>query len=678
MVVGEPTEAHRVIAGRYALTAKLGSGGFGSVYLAHDQVLMRDVAVKLITSTSADHRERFLREARATARLHHPHIVGIHDAGDDAGTLYLVLELVTGRPLDALLSPEGMEPRRVKRIVAQIAEALAAAHAAGIVHRDIKPSNILIDSSDSAKIADFGIARSAHDAHLTNSSTLLGTLRYMAPEQLRGGESVNPAADLFSLGLVAYEMLTGRSAGGNREFTAEERVRAPDLTRIVKRLLSEDPAARGTAEQLERELGGASAERSPLFRRMALVALAIALITGGVLYSRLDGNRTHPTQRPISSLRLSHARSSDLIAAMDGGRLAGVPISITARGTSSVEISAADDRDLSRATQAIRVFDALSGSSFLSEPNLFTGSKASVRVISCAGDFAIADFISFVAYATHWPLVVDGSAKRGPTMRVAVQDAPWDEAVRNLIASSSLTTWRDGDVWILESQQRQRERERIDPHAWVSFQLNRPDKSTVIELIRPMLSEWGAAAVSHDQQIVVCDTLERLKALKPVIGALDRDAGPSSEQPAKSRYSGERISLNLRDADLVDLLHQISRLAHLPLVIDSTVRGSVSVSLTDVPWDNALGAILLSQALAYSSSNSGVTIVPESKMFNGAPIERTIHLRHEKPTFFRAFAKALSPALQIVIADDASGTLVLRGEPSSVENSARVIARIDE
>ena len=190
----------RTIDGRYELMARLGEGGFGAVYRAHDTLLRRDVALKLLGAVGPDNvRERFVREARATARLHHPGIVSIHDAGQDPSGLYLVLELVHGRPLSDIATPLSAE--RTTYILLQIAEALAAAHALGIVHRDIKPANILLAVDDHVKVADFGIARVIGEAQITATGSTIGTPRYMAPEQLEGKE-ITPAADLFSLGVV--------------------------------------------------------------------------------------------------------------------------------------------------------------------------------------------------------------------------------------------------------------------------------------------------------------------------------------------------------------------------------------------------------------------------------------------------------------------------------------------
>src|SRR5687768_17011693 len=172
------------ISDRYELLSEIGRGGFGAVYRARDKMLQRDVALKVVTGDASPHaRERFAREARATARLHHPNIVTVHDAGSDGNVSYLVLELVDGVSI-ASLARANIDPDRTLFILRQVLSALVAAHGAGIVHRDIKPANILISAGDVVKVADFGIARIAGELPLTVAGGFIGTPRYMAPEQV--------------------------------------------------------------------------------------------------------------------------------------------------------------------------------------------------------------------------------------------------------------------------------------------------------------------------------------------------------------------------------------------------------------------------------------------------------------------------------------------------------------
>jgi serine/threonine-protein kinase len=222
--------------GRYRLQARIGSGGMSTVYRALDETLQRQVAVKLMNrevSTDSDELERFRREARAVAQLSHPHIVGVIDAGEDEGRPYIVFEYVEGETLKDRIRRAGRLP--VAEAVAyaiEIARALGAAHARHIVHRDVKPQNVLIDEEGSAKVTDFGIARTLDEEGLTADGRVLGTTDYVSPEQALG-RAVTGQSDLYSLGVVLYEMLTGEVPfkGENQVAVAMKHVREqmPDL-----------------------------------------------------------------------------------------------------------------------------------------------------------------------------------------------------------------------------------------------------------------------------------------------------------------------------------------------------------------------------------------------------------------------------------------------------------------
>jgi tRNA A-37 threonylcarbamoyl transferase component Bud32 len=201
-----------VLSGRYRLESKLGSGGMSTVYLANDEVLDRPVAVKLLhreISEEADQLERFRREARAAARLSHPNLVGVIDAGEDDGRPYIVFEYINGHTLKRQIQDQG--PLPVDEAVAyaiEIGRGLTAAHARKLVHRDVKPQNVLIDPDGRAKVTDFGIARSLEQKGMTATGRVLGTTDYVSPEQAMG-EDVDERSDVYSLGVVLYEMLTG-------------------------------------------------------------------------------------------------------------------------------------------------------------------------------------------------------------------------------------------------------------------------------------------------------------------------------------------------------------------------------------------------------------------------------------------------------------------------------------
>jgi serine/threonine kinase PknH len=203
-----------VAFGRYRLLSLIGEGGMGKVYKAHDTVIGRDVAIKLLPAElGADpgYRERFRREAHTAARLTEPHIIPIYDTGDIDGQLYLVMPIIDGIDVSGLLRRDGpMDPRRAVHIVEQLAAALGAAHKAGLVHRDIKPSNALVTGQDFAYLIDFGIARSAAATKLTNTGMIVGTMTYMAPERFTNGVA-DARSDIYALACVLHECLTGKT-----------------------------------------------------------------------------------------------------------------------------------------------------------------------------------------------------------------------------------------------------------------------------------------------------------------------------------------------------------------------------------------------------------------------------------------------------------------------------------
>ena len=269
-----------LLAGRYRLDELIGRGGMATVFRAWDTQLGRPVAVKLLRPeivTDPDLALRFRREAHAAAVLHHPAVVGYLGSGTDGSQPFLVMELVDGDDLATRIrNAAPLPPRTAVRIAADVASGLAVAHARGIVHRDVKPGNIIIDAADRARITDFGVARIAAESEATIPGTTLGSVHYFSPEQARG-LATTPASDVYSLGLVLYEMLTG-----TRPFTGETtaaialaRVGAPaphpraidptippDLDAIVARALDPDSAARyadggAFADALERTLAKA-------------------------------------------------------------------------------------------------------------------------------------------------------------------------------------------------------------------------------------------------------------------------------------------------------------------------------------------------------------------------------------------------------------------------------------
>jgi serine/threonine protein kinase len=248
---------------RYEMKDRIATGGMGEVWRAQDTVLGREVAVKLLKREYADDprfRERFANEAKHAASLHHPNIATVFDFGEnetaDGSRPYLVMELVDGRPLSDLIRPDRpMDPDQVRDLVRQAAEALAAAHGAGIVHRDVKPANLLVTPAGRVKVTDFGIARAADSVALTSTGEVLGTPHYLSPEQAEG-KVATPASDVYALGVVLFECLTGRRpfAGDTPIATALAHIRSPvpdlpdgipdDLAAVTRRALSKDPGER--------------------------------------------------------------------------------------------------------------------------------------------------------------------------------------------------------------------------------------------------------------------------------------------------------------------------------------------------------------------------------------------------------------------------------------------------
>jgi eukaryotic-like serine/threonine-protein kinase len=262
----------QVLNGRYRLVELLGEGGMATIYRGQDAQLGREVAVKVLRAEygrDAAFVARFRQEAQSAAALNHPNVVNVHDFGMEATDPFIVMELVEGGDLGDVLREQGaLQPIAAARIAQQMADALDAAHAQGIVHRDIKPTNVLITRGGRVKVADFGIARAFSEAQLTMPGTTLGSVHYFSPEQARG-ELVTTASDVYSLGLVLFEMLTGRRAwtGDSAGAVAVARLAGdpptassvrpgvpPALDGIVRAALSRAPADRPTAGEVSAAL----------------------------------------------------------------------------------------------------------------------------------------------------------------------------------------------------------------------------------------------------------------------------------------------------------------------------------------------------------------------------------------------------------------------------------------
>ncbi len=240
------TQVRETLAGRYELLDVLGRGGMGVVYRATDRVLGRTVAVKVLPAERAEDPmfvTRFEREARAAASLNHPNIVAVYDSGRDGDTRFIVMECVPGESLAQLLRQRHPLPAaEAVGIGVQVASALAAAHRAGIIHRDIKPGNVMVDAELRVKVLDFGIARAIATTSLTNTAVILGSAPYMAPEVTRG-ETADERSDVYSLGCVLYEMLTGAPPFTGEHSAAVMHQHNSASPRPVRALNSATPAA---------------------------------------------------------------------------------------------------------------------------------------------------------------------------------------------------------------------------------------------------------------------------------------------------------------------------------------------------------------------------------------------------------------------------------------------------
>jgi tRNA A-37 threonylcarbamoyl transferase component Bud32 len=263
------------VVGSYRIVEKIGEGGMGAVYRAVDEMLEREVAVKAIRPELAREPEiveRFRAEAKILARIHHPAIATIYSFFHDGGELFLAMEYVFGRTLSAVLTSDGALPwRRAVALLSSCLDGIEQAHRAGIIHRDLKPDNLMLTPADTLKVMDFGIARMPGSNHLTRTGLLVGTLRYVAPEQIRG-EEVDRRTDVYALGVVLYQMLTGRVPfDGPTDFLIlkaqlEDPPQPPSsvvpeipawLDRIVLKALAKAPADRfQTVEELRVFLAG--------------------------------------------------------------------------------------------------------------------------------------------------------------------------------------------------------------------------------------------------------------------------------------------------------------------------------------------------------------------------------------------------------------------------------------
>ncbi|HYI81390.1 MAG TPA: protein kinase [Thermoleophilaceae bacterium] len=312
----------RLLAGRYRRLSTIGVGGMARVYVAEDEVLGRQVAVKQLHSTGPeDAALRFEREAKLGASLNHPNLVSIYDIATDEESVLIVMEYVDGETLQGAIRRGGLAPERAAEIVCDIAAGLDHAHAHGVVHRDVKPANILVRRDGVAKLADLGIATAAERTSITRSDIVLGTASYMAPEQL-AGERAGPPADVYALAAVAYEALSRQKAraGKTPVEVAHEVVSGapPDLREAWPEAPRACAAtlARGMAREPDRRPPSAGALAADLQRSLAVVPdsgateATAALAPGGSTLHRPRPARSEPAQR-VAGAEMPHPARGD-------------------------------------------------------------------------------------------------------------------------------------------------------------------------------------------------------------------------------------------------------------------------------------------------------------------------------------------------------------------------------
>jgi len=333
------------IGHRYRVKSLLGMGGMGAVYLVHDKGLDRDVALKLIRSDIAEDKdalERFKREIQLSSRVTHPNVLRVFDLGESDGIQFLTMQFVDGRDLSTILKKQGKLPTdRLLRVFRQTAEGLKAAHDQGVIHRDLKPQNIMLDGSDRVYVTDFGMAKSSEQSGMTQTGAVIGTPFYMSPEQVKG-ESVGPQSDIFSLGVILYQMATGTVPfGGATPFEVMiTRIQRPPkpvrelnpelpvyLQKIIERCLTVDPKLRyqnvqEILEDLDAESFHTSIRYQTMSRRWtkpaAVAIVAAGVLAAGGLWLYQKGRSVKPTVQKTQSVLVADFANHAGDAVFDG------------------------------------------------------------------------------------------------------------------------------------------------------------------------------------------------------------------------------------------------------------------------------------------------------------------------------------------------------------------------
>ncbi|HEY6212799.1 MAG TPA: protein kinase [Vicinamibacterales bacterium] len=699
--------------GPYEIVALIGRGGFGEVYRARDSRLGRDVAVKTVRGAMTREEVRRLDvEARATAALNHPNVVHVYDVGFESDLAFVVTELLDGETLRAVLGRGAVQPPVAMEYARQIADALAAAHAKGIVHRDLKPENIFVLPDGRIKVLDFGLAKQIvadADGALDTASVLtiageaVGTPAYFSPEQARA-HAVDRRGDMFSFGVVLHEMLTGVSPF--KRDTIADTVAAvirdpapplpddviaglPGIDRIVRRCLEKNPSDRfQSAADLRFALDAPASmpqaprskkkkkERKPR-KRSVFAVIALSLLALRVGWS--VGQRIIAPSRAHRTVESSVLDDERIAAVLPDAR-----VSQKKTQAAGVEITASAGR-IDEVVSLLGMAGALTGHRFADEPalNASTGRRASfdgqsaVRASLTVRGAETRALLETIASTIRWPLLVDPSI-RG-TVSIAMEDVPWDAIVgRCLESQPDLVVTRIGAVWVAGNRQRLADYQFMNDVAMWTWRPGRVSTSALAQALEPARSDRGLILPSARlNAVVILDSVESAPDYARILTAIE-GASPRS-LPADRRYTGAPMSVDFVEADVRSVIRSLGLASGLDVVLDPAVEYNrhppVTLSVSNVPWDNLLDAILMWSSLGYVVDGKTVRIMPLPKERAEEKVE-VVTLRREAPQFFEPFKRLVTSRGRMSI-EPVTKTVSIRDVGHRADDVAKIIRQID-